>query len=117
VAHAAGQAGSHTGGDGKPPRWSPSGRSIVYDHKRGIYRAAARTGAPRKLVRKRANRPAFSPDGKLIAFQDGVDSAYISIFTVDARTGQRPNLIRRGGDPDGDDVFEYFSAVAWQPRP
>lgn len=99
------------------PDWSPSGRAIVYDHRRRIYRAATRKGAGRKLVRAHAQRPAFSPDGKLVAFQDDAGSSYTSIYTVDARTGRGRKPIRRGGELDVGSVFHYFTSVAWQSRP
>jgi hypothetical protein len=108
---------------GRYPDWSPSGKSIVYDYKRNTYRVAARKGASRRLVRRRAERPAFSPDGKRIAFErpflidNGMDSLGASIYTVDAKTGKQLRLIRRGGEQPIGSTYDYFTGVVWQPRP
>lgn len=98
------------------PDWSPSGRSIAYQYKNAIYRIAARAGAARKLVRRKAGHPVFSPDGKRIAFQGHLED---SIFTIGARTGRNRNLIRRGGISEGsfETVFRYYENPAWQPLP
>ena len=99
---------------GRHPDWSPSGRSIAFDRKGSVYRVAARRGARRKLVRRHAGRPAYSPDGKRIAFQSG-GGAYSSIYTVSARTGRRLKRVRRGGELEVGSVFDYFTTPAWRP--
>jgi dipeptidyl aminopeptidase/acylaminoacyl peptidase len=101
---------------GRHPDWSPSGRSIAYDHKRRIYRISVKKRAPRKRLSGNAVRPAYSPDGKRIAFQ--VDtSVYTSILTMDAGSGRRRKRVALGGELDVGSVFDYYMAPAWQPRP
>ena len=108
---------------GRYPDWSPSGRSIAYDYKRNAYRVPARKGAPRKLVRRLAERPAFSPDGRRIACErpllinNGRDSIGASIYTVNASTGKQLKLIRRGGEQPIGSTYDYFTGAVWQPRP
>ena len=108
---------------GRYPDWSPSGKSIAYDYKRDVYRVPARAGASRKLVRRRGERPAFSPDSKRIAFErpflidNGNDSIGASIYAVNARTGKQLKLIRRGGEQPVGSTYDYFTGVAWQARP
>ena len=101
---------------GRHPDWSPSGRSVAYDYKRSIYRKGVRKGAARKRLVRNGVRPAFSPNGKRIVFQ-GDRGVNASILTMDARSGRRRKLIRRGGELDVGSVFGYYMAPAWQPLP
>ena len=109
--------------EGRYPDWSASGKSIAYDFKRNTYRVPARKGAARKLMSRQAERPVFSPDSKRIAFErpllidKGKDSLGAFIYTADVDTGKRPKLIRRGGEQPVGSTYDYFTGVAWQPRP
>ena len=91
-------------GVGSAPAWSPDGKSIAYleaDANATRYLAIARAdgAGSRRLFRVEASgsddRPAWSTDGRLIAFHTGVD---ISVVRPDG-TGLR-RLIRGAGYPD-----------------
>jgi len=107
--------------EGRYPDWSPSGKSVGYDHRRNAYRVPARKGAARRLMSRRAERPVFSPDSRRIAFErpflinNGEDSIGASIYTADVDTGKGLKLIRRGGEQPIGSTFDYFTGVAWQP--
>ena len=98
--------------DEQLPAWSPDGHTIAYVTKRGadpdrhlnydIYLVEARAGAPeRQLTRFPGSdldpywesRPAWSPDGRLIAYLRGGEDRWIyyapwQLAVVDVRTGE-----------------------------
>jgi len=56
----------------RDPGWSASGKGLVYARKGGIYAIGADGRGARRVVRcSGCSGPVYSPDGKLIAYDDG----------------------------------------------
>jgi hypothetical protein len=90
--------------------WSPDGRRIAFEGRRGIYVVQPDGGPPRRVSLSGTGSfgtgPYWSPDGKLLAY-----SGARGIQAVPARGG-RPRLVARYRfEPTG------MSAIDWQARP
>jgi Tol biopolymer transport system component len=85
------------------PSWSPDGRSLAFEHGRGICVAGADGSNVRWVVQgdERSGAlldPAWSPDGTFIAFADDpVDGTSPRIWTVPLAGGQPGTLIQSPG--------------------
>jgi Tol biopolymer transport system component len=98
---------------GTTPDWSPSGRSIVYEHKGRVYTVGSRRGARRRLIKRKGASPVFSPDGRRIAYL-APDEITKSIFVTGVRGGRSRRLAEGGELPVGSSFVSY-GALAWQP--
>jgi len=101
------------------PDWSPSGRSLLYQRLGRTYLIATdRRRAHRRLVRRDALRPVFSPDGRRLLFLRVVPadrfSGDLSVYTAPLGGGAARVLIR-GGELEAGSVFDSFRELAWQP--
>ncbi len=104
---------------GVQPDWTPSGRSIVYQHGRDAYRIRARAGSKRKLLLRRARRPVLSPDATRIAFVrllPGDLGGTYSLFSAPL-AGGRAKLLLRGGEQPIGSTWNVYGPLAWQPLP
>jgi Tol biopolymer transport system component len=96
------------------PDWSPHGSKIAFEYADStdyeIHVAEAATGAHRRLTTRGGAEPAWSPDGRFIAF---VRSGDLYVMRSNGR-GER--LILDGGlTDDGHEV--YLGSPSWQPLP
>jgi len=101
------------------PDWSPSGRSLLYQRLGRTYLIATdHRRAHRRLVRRDALRPVFSPDGRRLLFLRVVPadraSGDPSVYTAPLGGGAARVLIRGGEQVEGS-VFDSFRELAWQP--
>ena len=89
------------------PSWSPDGREIAFSSQRDnaqwddIYVIGADGHGLRRVTRELwgAYSPAFSPDGKLIAYV-AIDDSYPHIFVVGADGGNRKRLTHKPENHD-----------------
>jgi len=95
---------------------SPDGKTLAYssvnNDKMHIYSIPVKDGIPRKLVETEAREPAFSPDGKMIAYVEDKELGRFGggLWTVPA-LGGNPNLVAKAGNatspvwsPDGSKI-------------
>lgn len=102
--------------------WSPNGKEIVFSGSKGgisdLYVANIETGAVRQLTNDRYAdiQPAFSPDGRTIAFAtdraagtsfERLTFGNLQIATMDVATGQ---VTVQQGFPEGKHINPQFSA-------
>ena len=105
---------------GSHPDWAPSGRSLAYEARGSAYRIEARPGARRRLLRRRAGGPVFSPDGRRLLFtvpvrgntSPGTRSLYVA-----RASGRRAKRLGRGGEQPPDNEWNAYLSAAWQPLP
>jgi eukaryotic-like serine/threonine-protein kinase len=113
---------------GETPAWSPDGRSLVYSlehigvsplnmepERPGLWRLDLETNEHRELVAGDAVRPAWSPNGRWIAYTSRSERTRTSIWVVPTDGGRSARLTDdRGNDwgaawsPDGRHL--YFSS-------
>jgi Tol biopolymer transport system component len=98
--------------DDRDPDWSPDGSKIVYESG-GVIRVMSRDGDAKRSLGSGYD-PAFSPDGKRIAFVDVVDGKY-GIWKMRADGTGRSKLT----DDEGYAGFPWFYVYGptWQPLP
>jgi dipeptidyl aminopeptidase/acylaminoacyl peptidase len=97
------------------PTFAPGGRRLAYqgNHSkasRGIIVAKADGSRPRHLTHGRDSSPAWSPQGKALAFKRSASALYV----VPANGSARPRLLARGGgefawSPGGDQLALVMS--------
>jgi Tol biopolymer transport system component len=96
------------------PDWSPYGRKLAFSFADSvdpeIHVADATGGAHRRLTTRGGTDPAWSPDGRFIAF---IRSGDLYVMRSD---GSRERKILDDGLTDGG-VEIYLSAPSWQPLP
>jgi Tol biopolymer transport system component len=97
-------------GGATDPSWSPHGTRIAYAEGRrrpgirpGIYVMRA-NGTHKKRLTRSGTRPAWSPDGKKIAF---LREGTIYVMRIDGGDAPRVYTLRRGAS---------LGRLAWQPR-
>lgn len=80
-------AGERALAAGMQPTWSPGGHRIVFSDGDDLYIASVKGGAPRRLVSTPGfeTAPAWSPDGRLIAFVS--EELTPDLYVVVVRTG------------------------------
>ena len=104
---------------GLHPDWSPSGRSITYDHRGRVYKIETRAPAGgelrRRLVLVRAEKPAWSPDGRKIALLRPPGDVPSSLYVV-RRDGKGLRRIYRTR-ARADTSFSSVLDVGWGRRP
>lgn len=92
------------------PAWSPTGRSLIYQHSRDSAATAwdlwtMRTdGSGQRLLARNGTRPAWSPNGQLIAFgrptgQIRSCCAITNLMMIDINGTHRRLLVHDGGRP------------------
>ena len=96
---------------GRDPAWSPDGTQIVYQHVACacLWIADATGQNAHELTKQNYDAqlsPAFSPDGRSVAFANRAPGPYGRISVVDVATGQVKDLT--GGET-------YRSSPAWSP--
>ena len=108
--------GSHgrTIANGFHPDWSPSGRSLAYDLRGRVYTVPARARARRRLVLRRAEKPAWSPDGRRIALLRPPGDVPSDLYVV-RRDGRGLRRIYRT-KARADTSFSSVLDVAWGRR-
>jgi dipeptidyl aminopeptidase/acylaminoacyl peptidase len=96
------------------PDWSPYGRKLAFSFADSadpeIHVADAASGAHRRLTTRGGSEPAWSPDGRFIAF---IRSGDLYVMRSD---GSRERLILDDGLTDSG-VEIYLSSPSWQPLP
>jgi Tol biopolymer transport system component len=119
VVSALGGAARRVVTDGAQPAWSPDGGSIAYASGGAIWICDATGGNPRAVTRPEPplghNQPAFSRDGRRIAFVRRSDGPYGELAVVDPGTAAVRHLTRDGAlawSPvwSPDDRFIYFTS-------
>src|SRR5215210_2912390 len=100
------------------PRISPDGKWIAYDastvdlaanvRKSAIYLVSANGGESRKITggAKQDEGPAWSPNGKMIAYVSNRDGGAKQVYLYDVATGKSKRLTNLGGGA---------SSVKWVP--
>jgi TolB protein len=115
------------------PSWSPDGRKLAFANRLGVAAGLCHRAGPcndeifvinadgsglRRLTRNAAadGHPAWSPDGKKIAFLSRRDGTGADVFVMNADGSDERNLTRKPGEEDGlewspDGRAILFSAV------
>ncbi len=105
---------------GQHPRWTRSGRAILFDRGGNAYRVTARRGARRRLLARHATDPVPSPDGRRLLFLRFTPAGAKGASVYQARTSGRDarvfgHLI--GDSGDNTPTANSYLSIAWQPRP
>lgn len=95
--------------------WSPDGRSLVYENRRGMRHeidVIAADGTGRRRIATDATAPAWSPDGRLIAYVAGDRDRGALIRTVspDGRHVRTLAAVEGGSRP-----LSNVQALSWRP--
>jgi len=100
--------------------WSPVGGSLAYTARGAIWMSDAAGGNPRQVtypdLPRRDTQPAFSHDGRLLAYARRTDGPYGEIFVTDlegGRTVQRTSdhVLAMSPAWSPDDRFIYFAST------
>ena len=96
------------------PDWSPHGTKVAFSFLEGtdpdIHVADATTGRHQRLTTRGGTEPAWSPDGRFIAF---IRSRDLWVMRSD---GSRERLVLEGGMTDAGQEI-YLTSPSWQPLP
>jgi Tol biopolymer transport system component len=96
------------------PDWSPHGSKVAFEYADStdyeVHVADAATGRHRRLTTRGGAEPAWSPDGRFIAFIRSGD------LWVMRSNGRGERLILEGGETDSGQEI-YLGSPSWQPLP
>jgi TolB protein len=112
-----------TGGAWSQPNWSPDGASLAYVYRgtnfSDIFVTDARGESQTRLTASQSSvlddndwnfRPAWSPDGSLIAFVSDRKTAYPTLWLMNAADGTRLRPVATPGV-----ISESIDALSWSP--
>jgi len=105
-------------GEARNPRWSPDGRLIAYDARKGIHVISVNGGTPRKLA-DGSMQPGWSPDSQRLVFK-GCEGPICGLYLINIDGSGKTRLTTTADDavpawsPDGKKVaFACKAGDTW----